>query len=328
MGADSENLDRSVTLGVSAIVGDSVVHFADPFHEETNQHCLRRLDPEFYHVSADALAPLATQDEGQAAACNLRLLYHHAVESLLALVCASLQAPHYVPGWLATYKTVELRGLVSRISRSQPISVAVRPNQPGWLGFVSMFAARMEPSPTAEDIEQNTLVFHQLARDINDSNMNREYASLKHGLRSSAGGAMLKFAPNDAHGKPIRDREVTLGGEPHGTSFFRYDVISRNPAIRACSHHSLNWDPAVLVDRISWAATWFANVRAMALSMCDQSSHSVIFPDADACNGALRRGTTLPHSSHQYNVDITELKKLIASQGRVAAKTTWPPTQS
>jgi len=144
----------------------------------------------FEHLGKIHSAFLEEEDK-QYAAIALRAAYSHALETLFALLGATLQAPDCVVGWVLKYRPEELRGFVRKVVDRQKIYTKLSLTDTQWIEIVK--ATTPINSGDVEKIEKIHKNFAQLwtsfAEDFLDEDKTFEYNSIKHGLRVSMGGS-------------------------------------------------------------------------------------------------------------------------------------------
>src|SRR5712692_10780492 len=85
-----------------------------------NVHFLDSIDPDFFeHVVKTHTETLDTKERHAAQA--LRLFHGHSLETLLAFLFATIQAPDCVFGWLRKYEPSHLRNLIAKVNAGKPI---------------------------------------------------------------------------------------------------------------------------------------------------------------------------------------------------------------
>src|SRR5437868_6316886 len=87
--------------------------------DNENSTYLQALDGAYFLHIANVHAPLLdpAKPRSHHAAMAIRLAYGQARESLLALLCASVQSPDFVVGWMLKYRMEDLRSVVGKISQ-------------------------------------------------------------------------------------------------------------------------------------------------------------------------------------------------------------------
>jgi hypothetical protein len=86
-----------------------------------NLRFLESLDPGYFEHLAKIHGELLEGEEKQYAATALRAAYSHGLETLFALLGATVQAPDCAVGWLLKYQNRELNEVVRKIHNRQSI---------------------------------------------------------------------------------------------------------------------------------------------------------------------------------------------------------------
>ena len=82
---------------------------------QRNLDFLDSIDPGYSNI-ADLHGQSLDGQEKQYAAAALRVAYSQGLETLFALLCAAIQAPDCVEGWLTKYQNSELESVVKKIN--------------------------------------------------------------------------------------------------------------------------------------------------------------------------------------------------------------------
>src|SRR5689334_15702085 len=69
-----------------------------------NDDFLLGLDAAHFTRSIESHLPLLETNQKHSAALAIRTVYAHALETMFALLCAAVQAPHCPLGWILRYK--------------------------------------------------------------------------------------------------------------------------------------------------------------------------------------------------------------------------------
>ena len=81
---------------------------------ERNDEFLRGLHPKFFEYAARSYQSHGDSEDSMHAAMALRSAYSHGLETLFALLGATVQAPDCVYGWVAKYRVSALREVVRK----------------------------------------------------------------------------------------------------------------------------------------------------------------------------------------------------------------------
>jgi hypothetical protein len=85
--------------------------------EQPDHDFLDALDAGYFSFISKRLWRLSRTRHKGRAALALRASYHHAIETLFALLFSALQAPHCVVGWMHGYRVRDLRHLIAKVHR-------------------------------------------------------------------------------------------------------------------------------------------------------------------------------------------------------------------
>lgn len=227
-----------------------------------NLDFINSIDPRYFEHIANLQAQFLESDEKQYAATALRIAYSHGLETLFALLCATVQAPDCIVGWLVKYKNSDLYEVVKKISGRRPIYLRVNVT-PTWDAIAEMIFSYVQTGDVKKDSRIRNSFARLWARFANDYvNVNHrfEYNSLKHGLRVRMGGSYFALGVEDTPGVPAPpERMRTVGQSDFGSSFYIADKLldGRNFSIR---RHSVNWNPQNLISGLRLISFSIANV--------------------------------------------------------------------
>lgn len=236
---------------------------------EVDRRFIERLDPAYFDYLADAHA---TESDDPAlqhrAALALRTQYAHGTETLLALLCAALQAPDSISGWLNQYRTHELRDVVSKISGWESI-LARFSMERGWQGVADLVLASL----VLEDKEKERRIkkyfgtlWSRMASDFLDHDQQDEYNSFKHGLRVRTGGFSLAMGLETVPGVPAAPEHMrSFGASRFGASFLSMEQLEQNRPHYKLTEHSRNWRPQNFMYALKLIAISIQNVRSFLL---------------------------------------------------------------
>jgi hypothetical protein len=216
--------------------------------QERNLAFINSLDPAYFEYLADIHAQaLETDEQRQHAALSLRTTYSHGLETLFAILFATIQAPDCVIGWLHKYNAGDLRSLIQKVQTWQPILSKLRIKPITWenLSNTILVALSLEDKEKENRIKQHfATAWGRFANDFLDEKSNKEYNSIKHGLRVRAGGFRVAIGIEDTPGVPApTERMRSLGGSNFGSSFFVPEKIGDNKLHFRVRRYSRNWRP-------------------------------------------------------------------------------------
>lgn len=228
-----------------------------------NQQFLDSVDPQFFRHQAELAAPKGDGPFSQTAALSLRLAYSHALETFFAWAGATFQAPHCPLGWLMRYRPGDVPRVVRKIS--QGTGLPSRLNVPRtWEGLAT---AVLEPAGDVSSERKAELAHHfgvlwgRFASDFLDPGFRAEYNALKHGLRASAGGFVLRIGLEHDYGvAPPADELETIGGSEFGTSSFSVEYPLDNKIDFRPRRQMRNWNPTNLFRGLDLLSMSLGNI--------------------------------------------------------------------
>ena len=167
-----------------------------------NEKFLKSIDPSYFeylcrvHSQAIDTDREETNSEEQHAALALRTTYSQALETLFALIFASIQAPGCIPAWINAYKNHELKNLVRKVQEEELVISTLDAEKPSWSDiYDSIFPlSNMSDSEHSTSIKNGfTKAWRYFCYDFLSDSSAREYNSIKHGLRVSSGGFKMQI---------------------------------------------------------------------------------------------------------------------------------------
>jgi hypothetical protein len=173
----------------------------DPHLAALNQRFLAGLDPDFFlHHCPSAGPPENDQRTALRDAITLRIAFGMGLESLFALLGATIQAPDCIFGWLSQYRNDELVELVRRINTAQPV-LALSPFKPATWENVARVLLLPVATKSAERHAQIAARFASawqiFAATFIDPQRSMEYNSLKHSFRVNPAGFNVEITHED-----------------------------------------------------------------------------------------------------------------------------------
>jgi len=240
---------------------------------------VQRLDPSYFEFLADAYAAQQGEpnppggDDAAAvpmhAALALRTAYVHAAETLLALLLGSVQAPDCLLGWMHLYQPGDLRSMIKKIDAYERFPSKLNATRVTW----EQIAASVFSPLVLDDKEQEARIernfadlWRHIAREWARQDTTSKYNSIKHGLRTHAGGFRLAMGVEDRpreRAAPARMR--SFGGSRYGSSYCELRPIgSRETSAGVQRRLRLALqvaDAIARVDRDEVARTWFQGLN-------------------------------------------------------------------
>lgn len=221
--------------------------------ERRNLEFIENIDPEYFEYLADTHFNKSEDDDEKRAVIALRTAYHHGLETLFALLCATIQAPHCVIGWIQKYKPGHLRKILSAINAYGKLPNQLNIDRLSWDTLserINLFS--YEEKKLLEIRQLFSKLWSGLASEYINSYNIKEYNSIKHGFRAKSGGFKLAIGLEKEYGVPCPPEKMQyLGGSDYGTSFFSEEKIEGCPEKGEDVHFytrrcAVNWNPEAI----------------------------------------------------------------------------------
>lgn len=247
----------------SVMIHERTVVFCAPDLPERNLEFLRGLDGGYYeHVATSQARYLADEESAQYGAVALRIAFEAGTETLLALMCAGMQAPGCVVGWMSLYQNRDLREMLRSMASTTRPSV-MRPFTADWKDFSGWVLSQADLEPTRRDwlVEGFGTFWERLAQSHLDPLAQEEYNSLKHGTRVQLGGFNLSIGRQASPDVPAPQENMRLAAHSEfGSTFFRGEKLTKgHQAIRRVS---INWRPLEMARALVLIAMSIENVSS------------------------------------------------------------------
>ena len=106
--------------------------------KKRNLSFIDAIDTSYFRYNANLHREQLNSEDKQNSAFSLRILYHHTIETLFSLVCASLQAPKCLYGWIQKSSIKDVRNITKLInSGSKDIFNLIGLNEVSWEAYSS-----------------------------------------------------------------------------------------------------------------------------------------------------------------------------------------------
>lgn len=229
--------------------------------KQRNKEFLDGIDVNYFDYILNA--HLSTDDEKRASIV-LRATFHHALETMVSLLGAYIQAPDCVYAWIAKCSNPDLRALLQKVNKGNTtVFTKLKIKNVSWKSIAEVIFRSYLPGTekNRRTTEAFSKLWQRLTYEYLDENHINEYNSLKHGFRVKSGGFGLSVGIEHEYGVSPPENEMQLiGYSEHGTSFFKLENIgdrkrSRNVRSRKVL---LNWKIekiALLIQLISISIT-------------------------------------------------------------------------
>jgi len=246
---------------------------------DQNHEFLSSIDPAYFNQAVAAQLPLLETENRQNAALAIRTTYAHALETLFALLCAAVQAPHCPLGWILKYRPGDVPKVVRKIQEGAELLTRLRFND-GWQGISERIHLFVLEDPEEERRIKRLFgdLWLRLAWDFLDDWGSIEYNSIKHGLRSKASGFALRIARTDEPAAPVVDST-----SEYGSRFFAMKPIREDSVNFSVQRVSRAWAPRALAIRTELIGASLTNVTSFLKVHSGAAMDSVNFewPDPD-----------------------------------------------
>lgn len=253
----------SVIQNVRFVVNETPYCMWDLDIHQRNLDFINSIDPRYFEHIAKLHSDSLEGEEKQYAAAALRIAYSHGLESLFALLCASVQAPDCIVGWLLKYQNKELYEVVRKISERERLYSKLRVKPVTWDVVADSVFFNFKTGDDEKDasIRKNfARLWRHFASDYLKENHANEYNSIKHGLRARMGGFYLAMGLEDVPGVTAPpERMQTMANSVFGSSFYIPERLHdrHNFTIR---HQGLNWDPINFIYALQYISMSINNV--------------------------------------------------------------------
>lgn len=233
---------------------------------QRNLDFINSIDPRYFEHIAKLHSDSLEGDEKQYAAVALRIAYSHGLESLFALLCAYVQAPDCIVGWLLKYQNKELYKVVRKISERERLYSKLRVKPVTWDVVADLVFSNFKTGDDEKDasIRRNfARLWRRFASDYLEVNHAKEYNNIKHGLRARMGGFYLAMGLEDVPGVPAPPEKMqTMVNSVFGSSFYILEPLHdrhnlTNFTIRL---QGLNWDPINFIYALQYISMSINNV--------------------------------------------------------------------
>lgn len=231
---------------------------------QKNIEFLEGIDAEYFRYIAEAHAEHLEGENRHRAALALRISYSQALEALMALLCASVQAPNCVIGWMLSYNNSDLKNVVKKISNQKEVYTRLKGRPISW----ELIAQYIHSNLSFDQLKKEWIIkgfgklWRKFANDFLDDKFSMEYNGAKHGLRTRPGGFSLAIGFQDAPNVPVSpDKMQSLGGSKYGTSYFTREKLVENDRINfRPRRQSRNWDPYNFINGLGLLSVSINNV--------------------------------------------------------------------
>lgn len=276
--------------------------------DQQNLSFLRGIDAHYFGHIADTHALLLETKSKHYAAAAIRVAYGQALETLMALIGATLQAPGCPSGWMVSYQNNELRQVVEDLVSPEGLSHTT------WdLGrepLHRLAGAVLEPAGWPDDVLDHRAALFGRAwtrwcHEFLDETFKAEYNAMKHGTRAQLGGFSLSIGLETTPGSAADPSSMrTLGASEFGCTFaVPVKLIGRlHQTSRTVSR---NWSPLAMVYGLHLMAASITNILSfLRIRLGDDPTTCPIefFPDDSIFERIWVRPSVHTMSGFEYAV--------------------------
>ncbi len=250
-----------------------------------NHRFIDSIDPGYFEYLCDIHSKSINDKENltnqgvQHAALALRTAYSQSIETLFALIFASIQAPWCVPAWMNSYKNHELRNLVESVQNEQPIISRLDTDSLSWLDLYDALFPGLESENTERTSAMKagfSRVWKCFAHDFLSEQSNREYNSIKHGLRIQSGGFEVRIGiPKEPGVRPEEADMLVLTSSPFGSRYLKSEKVGGEAHNLRMVGESRNWDIESLIWGIQLAAMSIENIKRMLKALIAEGATQI-----------------------------------------------------
>lgn len=262
-----EGHDPSVPAETAMVDGHAFIVDTEPailWHQSPtrlDEEFLSWVDVEYFAFIADTFQPLLDTDHALRAAMAMRTGYAHGLETFFALLCAAIQAPDCVSGWMLRHRPTDIRRILAKI-RNGTFRDSVLAGEPTtFLGLAQIVHERLDVS--ADLLRELANAWARLSQDYLSEHFTTEYNSIKHGLRARSGGHRLAIGKEPRPGESASPMSV-MGFSQFGSTFLVSKRLARgskqNVHQFTASRADRNYDPRCVAEGLRLLSFSIGNV--------------------------------------------------------------------
>src|SRR5262249_2260735 len=146
---------------------------------------LEGIDAEYFRYVAETHGAHLETENKHRAALALRSAYAQGLETFFALLCAMVQAPQCVVGWMLSYRNDHIETLVTNITKHIPIYSRLPVKPLAWKSLAKYVHDGVgKTAEQSQHIQEGFgSVWERFAHDFTEDKLIEEYNNVKHGLR-------------------------------------------------------------------------------------------------------------------------------------------------
>ncbi len=241
----------------------------DPDIPARNLELIKKIDPDYFRYIADGNAEILEKSDDKAtrqhASVSVRITYSHALETLFALLAATVQAPDCVVGWLLKYRPGDIPAIVAKINSGTPLLSNFDPVPRSWRDIADIVFSPVRNTDAQKCdylIQKFGGLWERLSWHYQNPDFHDEYNSAKHGFRAKAGGFYFAIDPTNSAGRGNRDAWLVQASSEFGMSYFKEQMLEKSNPKRnfTIAHHMNNWHPLNYCYALDLIASSIANI--------------------------------------------------------------------
>lgn len=273
--------------GAPLVVDEEPRVFWERENARTQIRFLNNIDPSYFGYLARVHLVELKGGDPLLAATALRTAYAHALESMFALIGASIQTPKCPAGWLLSYQVKGLRSLIGKVHNRESYLSWWDFDASGW----AEVATRLVPKEASVELDRSldeatTQLWHALATNFLEEATNHEYNSLKHGLRARPGEFRLNMETANPDVQTVAEaRMVEVAYAPYGSHFFRANYVKRYTW--TYGDQFVSWNPTLLAAQIRLMVLSMQNLLTFLRTINDAPSTPIQHFDTNAVGAAF-----------------------------------------
>jgi hypothetical protein len=250
--------------------------------KERTLEFLYGIHPNYFAYQADTnLKRLNTKKYREHAALAIRIAYSHGLETLFSLLCAAIQAPYCIPGWLLRCSNDQLYSIVKKINSHEYVPSWLKLGRLNWQKVSSVIYKPLYLEEKEEGkfvISQFAEVWSNWALEFSRETLRKEYNSIKHGFRVAPGGFSFLIGPGTTPGIENSGEDFKLlGGSEFGSNFFDYLPVGKLKGHIQLRGNSNNWDPEQMAWRLHLISISISNIVSYLKLVNGVSADKVVF---------------------------------------------------
>ncbi len=224
-----------------------------------NLEFINSINPSYFQYLAKTHFQNLKSENEKEAATALRYTFYHVLETFFTFLCATVQAPYCVVGWVQKSKPSQIRKIIKAIKEQLDIPNVFDASSLTWdLIVKEVFPDELQmPKDQLQEVRSKFSRFwDSMAMELLELTQIIEHNSIKHGFRIKEGGFSISIGDGGKGGVPFTEKIQTLSGSRFGNSFLSAEAVENSPVSKKKDSHfafretSINWDPEATFYKI------------------------------------------------------------------------------